>query len=150
FNRLIVPNPADRWTTFISLINAKDASWLNLAAIDLVGAKYLVMPREFHQLQSHAQSAGWRRVYDGAHVRIYENADPLPRAFIVHQLVESARTPIDGELSPRQVATSDDARLVEKARVLGVGTAKQESGPNAVAAVIRRYDHARVEIDADL
>ena len=150
FNRLIVPNPADRWTTFITLLNAKDASWLNLAAVDLVGAKYLLMPREFHQLQAHAQSSGWRRVHDGAHVRIYENPNPLPRAFVVHQLIESGRTPIDEGQSPRAVATSDDARLIEAARALGVGQAKTANASDDVAAVVRRYEHARVDIEADL
>lgn len=150
FNRLIVPNPADRWTTFVTLLNAKDASWLNLAAIDLVGAKYLLMPREFHQLQAHAQSFGWRRIYDDAHVRIYENPDPLPRAFVVHQLVQSGRTPIDEGQSPRRVATSDDARLIEAARVLGIGQDKVAATSDGATAVVRRYDHARVDIEADL
>ena len=150
FNRLIVPNPLDRWTTFVTLFNAKDGNWLNLAAIDLVGAKYLVTPQWFHQLQAHAQSAGWRRIYDGAHVRIHENPNPLPRAFVVHQLVESARTPIDEGQSPRVVATSDDARLIEAARMLGIGQATTVSRSDDVAAVVSRYDHASVEIQADL
>lgn len=151
FNRLIVPNPLERWTTFVTLFNAKDGNWLNLAAIDLVGAKYLVTPRDFHRLQTHAQSAGWRRIYDGAYVRIHENPDPLPRAFVVHRLVESARTPIDEGLSPRTVATSDDARLIAAARTLGIGPAATASrSDDAADAAISRYDHARVEIQADL
>lgn len=150
FNRLIVPNPADRWTTFITLVNAKDADWLKLAAIDLVGAKYLVSPTGFHQLQAHAQSSGWRRVYDGTHVRIYENPDPLPRAFVVHRLVESAGTPLDEGISPRQVATSDDPRLIEAAQSLGIGPTEGRGSSDKVGAVVRRYDHARVEIEADL
>lgn len=150
FNRLIVPNPAERWTTFVTLLNAKDASWLDLAAIDLVGVKYLLMPREFHQLQTHAQSSGWRRIYDDTHVRIYENPNALPRAFVVHQLAESSRTPIDEGQSPRRLATSDDVRLIEMARMLGIGQSKAENATEGNAAVVRRYDHARVEIEADL
>lgn len=149
FNRLIVPDPSERWPTFATMVNAKDGSWLNLAAVDFLGVRYLVTPRNFQQLQAHAQSSGWRRSYDGAHVRIYENPNPLPRAFVVHQLVESRRTPIEEGHSPRLVATSDDAALIAAARALGIGPEKPAGAFDDVA-VISRYGHASVEIRADL
>jgi len=150
FNRLILPNPSDRWTTFATMVNAKHGETLNLAAIDLVGAKYLVTPTRFHLLHKYAQSSGWRRVYANADVMIHENPDPLPRAFIVHRLVESARTPIDEGVPPREFATSDDTSLIEAARSLGIGQAKVASEAGDDTAVVSRYDHARVEIRADL
>jgi Bacterial membrane protein YfhO len=148
FNRLILPDPADRWSGFVTMVSARDGDRLNLAAIDLVGAKLLVVPKRYLALQKHAQSSGWHRVYDDAYVTIYENPDPLPRTFVVHRLVESPRTPLDEKLSPRVAATSDDARLIEAARTLGVG--EEASGGGADTAAISGYDHTRVEIRADL
>ncbi|HYN87945.1 MAG TPA: oligosaccharide flippase family protein, partial [Ardenticatenaceae bacterium] len=48
---------------------------LESALLDLLGVRYVLTAFELDQ-------AGWTEVYDGE-VRIYENADPLPRAFVV-------------------------------------------------------------------
>lgn len=150
FNRLILPNPHHRWAPFVTLVSAPDTQELNLGALDLVGAKYLLVPHRFHLLRAHALRSKWAEIYEDPNFVVLENSNALPRAFVVHQLVESGRTPIDEGQPPRVVATSDDARLVETARMLGIGPAKTASGSDAGAAVVSRYDHARVEIQADL
>ncbi len=116
FNRLILPDPKDRWTGFITMVRAPDVNSLNLQAFDFLGAKYLVTPASYPRLHQFMERSGWRSAYSDPIFVIYENPDPLPRAFIVHQVSEGHETPLDIGKSPRAVATSDDPVLIAEAK----------------------------------
>ena len=150
FNRLILPDPADRWTGFITLNRAKDKGGINLEAFDFLGARHLVVPVMYPLLTAFMQRSGWRQAYEDQYFRVFENPDPLPRAFITHRLADSKATPLDSGQSPREMATSDDQELLVLARQIGV----TENAPAAIRggdqAAITRYDHARVSIEANL
>lgn len=148
FNRLILPDPADRWTGFITLNRAKDKGGINLEAFDFLGTRHLVVPVRYPLLLAFMARSGWKQVYEDQHFRIFENPQPLPRAFIASRLVPGKLTPIESGLPARSVATTDDPKFIELARQLGV----REDGPDdaQAQAAITRYDHDRVEITASL
>ncbi len=151
FNRLIVPQERDRWTTFATLVTSRDTGQINLTAYDFLGTKYLTVPVLYPNLRGFMEHSTWRRVYEDDYFVIFENPDPLPRAFVTHRLVRDPLTPIDSGQSPLLLATTDDDALLSQARGEGITEA---DAPAASAAdgptSITRYDHDRVEITADL
>lgn len=146
FNRLILPNQNHRWSPFITLVSAPDTQELNLGALDLVGAKYLLVPHRFHLLRAHAIRSKWTKIYEDPNFVVLENPDALPRVFVATQLVTSSATPLDLGRSPRTVATSDDEQLIRDARRIGVPEVRADGGSTTDTAVVVRYDHSRVEI----
>jgi len=150
FNRLILPDPTHRWTSFATLVRAPDVDSLNLRGFDFLGARFLLVTASYPRLRHFMERSGWKTAYQDALFVIFENPDPMPRAFIVHQVSEGHETPLDIGKSPLAVATSDDPVLLAEARssgLLGDGT----GGPgNTEQAQITRYDHTSVEISADV
>ena len=121
FNRLILPDPTQRWTSFATLVRAPDVDSLNLRNFDFLGAKFLLMPSSYVRLRSFMEKrSGWQKAYEDASFVIFENPNPLPRAFIVHQVSEGHETPLDIGKSPLAVTTSDDPVLIAEARSIGL------------------------------
>ena len=130
FNRLILPDPAQRWTSFATLVRAPDVESLNLRNFDFLGAKFLLMPTSYVRLRGFMEKhSGWRKAYEDVSFVIFENPNPLPRAFIVHQVTEEHQTPLDIGASPLAIATSDDPVLIEEARSRGLSTPPPEASP---------------------
>ncbi len=150
FNRLILPDPKERWFTFISLNLARDKDGINLAAYDLLGTRFLIVPVAFPRMRAFMERSGWARAYADAYFIIFENPDPLPRAFITHRLAERETTPVDSGESPREVATSDDPQFLDSARRIGITEKASNGRLKEELAVIKRYEHVRVDIEADL
>jgi hypothetical protein len=150
FNRLIVPDPKDRVASFVTLLVARDTDAINLKAYDFVGTKYLLTSKSYPRLQAFMKQSGWKEPYRDPDFAIFENPDPLPRAFITHRLMQSKLTPIDDNQSPRAVATSDDAVLIEQAQRYGLVGAGQAVDAAGEGATITRYRNADLEIVADL
>jgi hypothetical protein len=150
FNRLILPDPKDRWPGFITLVRAPDVDSLNLRAFDFLGVKFLLTPASFPRLGQFMERSGWKNAYNDPYFVIFENPHPLPRAFIVHQLSEGHETPLDIGKSPLAVATSDDPILIDEAKSSGILGPNSLGPDNGEEAVITRYDHTRVEIAANV
>jgi hypothetical protein len=152
FNRLILTDPAHRWTSFATMVRAPDVDSLNLRNFDFLGAKYLLIPASYPRLRNFMEkSSGWKTAYQDAGLVIFENPNPQPRAFIVHQVVEGQETPLDIGKSPLALATSDDPILLSAARSGGLLDAGPQGGPgNSEQAEITGYDHTRVKISANV
>lgn len=150
FNRLILPDPKQRWTSFATLERALDVDSLNLQAFDFLGTKFLLIPSAYPRLRHFMERSGWKTAYQDSMFVIFENPDPLPRALIVHEISEGHETPLDIDKPPLQVATSDDPVLIAEARSKGLLSATTRISSNAEQAQITRYDHTRVEISADV
>ena len=150
FNRLILPDPADRWTGHITLVRARDADVLNLAALNMVGTKYLIVPSTYKRLQAFMGQTSWVRAYEDPYFLIFENPSPLPRSYVTHGLVAGKATPVDRGQSPHAVTVSDDPQLIEMARKLGITGEASEAAAATEFASITRYEHVRVEIVANL
>ena len=151
FNRLILPDPTQRWTSFATLVRAPDVDLLNLRNFDFLGAKFLLMSSSYVRLRGFMEKrSDWQKAYEDASFVIFENPNPLPRAFIVHQVSEGHQTPIDIGASPLAVATSDDPVLIAEARSHGLLDAPARGPTNTEQAEITRYDHTRVEISANV
>ena len=150
FNRLVLPNPKHRWTGFITMVMAPDVGSLNLPAFDFLGVKYLVTPSGFSRLHQFMERSGWSKAYSDPGFVIFENPNPLPRSFIVHQVSEGSDTPLDIGKSPRAVATSDDPILIAEAVSNGLVDATPQGPADTEQAQITRYGHTRVEISANV
>lgn len=150
FNRLILPNPAQRWQTFATLVLAPDADFLNLRGLDFLGVRFLVLPTTYVRLRHFVAESRWKTIYEDAKFTIVENPDPLPRALIVHQVSEGHQTPLDIDRSLREVATSDDPVFIAEARASGILGSRAEPPGQPEPAEITRYDHTKVEISATL
>jgi hypothetical protein len=148
FNRLILPDPTRRWTSFATLVLAPDVDSLNLPGFDFLGVRFLVMPVADLRLRQFMDRAGWKNAYKDSTFVIFENPDPLPRAFIVHQVSEEHQTPLDIGKSPLVVATSDDPVLIAEAKANGILGPNSLGPGNNEQAEITRYDHTRVDISA--
>jgi hypothetical protein len=150
FNRLILPDSTHRWASFATMERAPDVDSLNLRAFDFLGVRFLVTPLRYPRLHHFMERSGWKQVYDDVYFAIFENPNPLPRTFIVHQISEGHETPLDIGRSPLAVATSDDPVLIAEARSSGLLDANTQGPGNTEQAEITRYDHTRVEITANV
>lgn len=150
FNRLILPDPADRWSGFITLVRARDADFVNLAALNMVGTKYLIVPSTYNRLRTFMGESRWVRAYEDPYYLIFENPSLLPRSYITHGLVAGKATPIDRGQSPHTVTVSDDPQLIDMARKLGIAGEASETAAATESASITRYEHVRIEIVANL
>ncbi|TYL91759.1 YfhO family protein [Bradyrhizobium rifense] len=150
FNRLILPNPAQRWETFATLVLAPDTDFLNLPGLDFLGVRFLVLPATYGRLRHFVADSGWKTIYEDPKFAIVENPNPLPRALIVHQVSEGRQTPLDIDRSPRDVVTSDDPVFIAEARARGILGPNAEPPSQSEHAEITRYDHTRLEISASV
>lgn len=149
FNRLILPDQKDRFTSFATLARAPDTDWINLKAYDFLGARYVTVPVRYSRLLGFMERSSWRRAYEDGNFAVFENPAPTPRAFIAHRLVKDPLTPIDRGESPLALATSDDEILIADARREGIAdVAMPAVSPTDEPVVITRYDHDHVEITA--
>lgn len=148
FNRLILPDPADRWTGHITMVRARDADAVNLAAFNMIGTKYLTVPSIYKRLRGFMEQSNWRRAYEDPYYLIFENPNPL-RSYVTHSLVSGSATPVDRGQDPRAISVSDDPQLVDMARKLGIASEASEATADEFAS-ITRYEHVRVEIVANL
>jgi hypothetical protein len=171
------PIQVGRFAEFIQALNGQgqdyhDAnilpSGLDSPLLDLLTARYIVIPAEvsskrkdFRQLlQAH------RLVYEDADVRILENGDALPRAWIVHdarqvQRGEALTLLANGQVDPRRTAlietqppemgipppTSQDSATVERAEPerLVVRTESAAAGLLMVSQIAYPDWHAYVD-----
>jgi hypothetical protein len=150
FNRLLEPDPEDRWATFATFSLARDKDAINLAALSMLGVKYLIAANSYNRLQSFMDKSGWKRAYEDQYFTIFENPQEPPRAFIVHRLMTVKLTPVDFGLSPLEVALSDDVKLEDEARRVGIPEQGESLALPAESAAIFRYDHTKVKIAANL
>jgi Bacterial membrane protein YfhO len=150
FNRLILPDPTHRWVSFVTMVLAPDVDSLNLRGFDFLGVRFLVMPAADVRLRHFMDGSGWKHAYEDSTFVIFENPNPLPRTFIVHQVSEEHQTPLDIGRSPLEVATSDDPVLIAEARSKGILGSNTQVPAGSEQAQITRYDHTRVEISANV
>lgn len=149
FNRLILPEPADRWTGFITLAKARDIDSISLPALTMVGVKYLMVPGPYKRLRAFMTRSDWRQVYEEPYFLIFENPGPL-RSYVTRGLIADTLTPLDRDHDPRSVTTSDDPRLIEDARQLGIPDKVLEPSGTGEYVSITRYEHVRVQMVASL
>jgi hypothetical protein len=99
-----------RMGDFVSLAYPQDASDLHYydwSLVDLLGVKYIVVPKtSVHYLEAF-QAGGFRRVHDSQFTVVFENPDVLPRAFSL-ELAEHGDEP---------TLPSDLARQITPARI---------------------------------
>jgi hypothetical protein len=101
-----------RMGDFVSLAYPQDAPDLNYydwSLINLLGVKYVIVPKTSVQYLQAFTAAGFRRVHDSLFTVVFENPDVLPRAFTVDVVRDGdqATLPTDlvGQITPATIAT---------------------------------------------
>jgi hypothetical protein len=150
------PLQVERYVEYIDALNGhrqeyheRDifAGGLSSPLLDLLNLRYLIVPADAPDREQFASLlAEHKTVYQDAHVRILENANAFPRAWLVHearQVAPGAALPLlaEGGVDPRSTA------LVEAPPpVLGPAT-----HPNHESAsyVLQEADRLVIDVEAD-
>jgi hypothetical protein len=151
FTRLLLPDPKDRWPSFITLARTRDTDAVNLAALDFLAVRYVLLPYNFERQGAFMRRSGWREVISFPYIHVWENPHLPPRAFIVPRLLYRPLTPLDDHRSPREIAYTDDPLLLADARRLGIATEDGEVETEGLGEVaITRFHNAGLDLMADL
>jgi hypothetical protein len=93
-----------RMGDFVSLAYPQDApnlEYFDWALVDLLGVKYVIVPKTSPQyLQAFAQD-GFRRVHDSRFTVVFENPDAMPRAFTMDLAPEGDQATLPSDLAGR-------------------------------------------------
>jgi len=123
----------------------------DLKALDLLGVRYVVVSGGLRDHRAFLRRNGLPRVFSKDGIRIFENSDVLPRAWVVDSILEAPGIPSDWSLSPTRVALSTDKKMLAAAEAIGVPTdASIPSSQGAGSVVITDYHHTRVELEVVL
>lgn len=95
---------------FLSLDNQKSILLFTDSSLSLAGVRYIVVDKSLGQAMARVSELGYPVVAQDSIRAIFENPHPMPRAFVVHQWVESDKLPPDIGTA---LATKDRELLVE-------------------------------------
>jgi hypothetical protein len=118
----------------------------NASALDQVAARYLIVDTLNERMDADI-AAQYPLVFEDeeAQVRIYENIDSFPRAYVSPALISVEQRAV-GAPWDRGVASTEDERLLDEARGAGVSS---EPGRAGVAATIAEDTGDRLVVEVD-
>jgi hypothetical protein len=114
-----------RMGDFVSLAypqDAPDLHYYDWSLVDLLGVKYVIVPRTSVQYLQAFPAAGFKRVHDSQFTVVFENPDVLPRAFsveIAEQSSGQATLPLDlaRQITPVTIATYRNTEVQLRGKV---------------------------------
>ncbi|MGH2562796.1 MAG: YfhO family protein [Thermomicrobiales bacterium] len=118
------PMQIQRFAEYLTALNGRTqdyhdaniyAAGLESPLLDLLNARYIILPADFPPDRTDLERLAreYQTVYEDEHVRIVENQEALPRAWIVHdartiQRGEALPLLAEGRIDPRQSALVED------------------------------------------
>lgn len=152
FTRTLTPNPDDRWHGFITLSRKKDSSEVNTGMLSMLGVRYVLLPKFYSKQAQAMEASGWSTKLCDIVVCVLENPSPYPRAFAVRSLMARDNTPVEAGLPGREVAFSQDPKILAAAAALGIPSdaSEQRKSPDSGEVTITKYRHTRVKMRANL
>ena len=114
----------------VSLMNAKDTpelNYINFGALNFLGVKYLIIPKNFINYQKFLSSRGLIPVKESSNSIVYENLTALPRSFTLKDELDGDINKVDfNSLTAKDVVAADIINY-ENARVNIRGISKVNS-----------------------
>ncbi|MGZ6394773.1 MAG: YfhO family protein [Pseudobdellovibrionaceae bacterium] len=125
---------------------------INLATLNLLSVKYLVVSRGMQKFIDFFEKQKFPHAFESFSVIIFENPDTFPRVYGVKSLVNNPKTPDALGQSAKLVAFSEDPKLIEEAHAKNIlNHFSQENGvtPLFDNPKISSYENTRVVINAN-
>jgi hypothetical protein len=119
-------------------------------SLSLVGVKYVIADKLLTQAIARMRSLGYPVVQEDALRLVFENPNPLPRAFAVPTLLAFNGLPHEIPMSPLLAATTTDAKLLYLARQLQVSVIARPSSDPAGSVLVQSYHHDSITLSASL
>src|SRR5262249_7443236 len=114
-------------------------------SLSLLGVRYIIADRGLPAAIARLEGLGYAKVQEDPVRYIFENREPLPRAFAVPLLLNSDRLPNEHPLSALVAATTVDRRLLPQAQRLGIEqTAIPMKQAGSVSLVSYHHDEVRM------
>ena len=153
FQRNFLRDPSERWLDFPSLILKRDEPQINETILDLLAVKYVLVPRLWADHIKFFEQRNYTRVFETTGVVIFENVDHYPRMFGVPALMKHELTPDTQGFSPREVAFTEDEKLLEVALQNSIRNEMLETEDDFAQKAyveIEQYRHTRIVARAKL
>lgn len=135
FVSLVTPQANDLLYNRIGPIYSPNYQALDSPLLDLLGVKYVLTTQ-------HIPNAKYRQVYDGE-IRVYENSQALPRAF-----VQRCARYVTGEQMAEELRSFDPRRVVLLENVQAETGNTSENDCQIAPAEVVRYENNEVEVRA--
>lgn len=141
--------------TFCINRDTKNEPNVNPETLNLLSVKYLVVSRNMPQFISRFESLKYPKRFESPVVIVFENPGAFPRVYAAKYLYQAAQTPSTQKQSAKQVAFTEDQKLLEDARSKGIATvlptsAEDTSNPDFEAPKITKFENAKVDIDVTM
>jgi len=98
-------------------------------AIDLLGARLIIVRKNALPALQWMDSQGFRRIYQDKERVILQNPSALARSFIVSAVSKGNKTPWEAGFAAEDVVTSEDAAFLQEASAAGVPLVTKGPGP---------------------
>ncbi|MGZ3744545.1 MAG: YfhO family protein [Pseudobdellovibrionaceae bacterium] len=125
---------------------------VNLASLDLLSVRYLVVSSSMEKFASLFEKQNFPLVFKSATASIFENPHAFPRVYAVRNLFKSPNTPDSRGLSAKSVAFTEDNNLLKEANLLNISTQLPlTNDPSSLfdSSRIISYENTKVIIEAN-
>ncbi len=126
---------------------------INESALNLLSVRYIVISESAPKFRKFFEDRKYPIVFQSPVMTIFENLNSYPRIFAVPHLVEAPLTPETKGLDARNVAFTEDQKLLETAKAAGVRIGAPEASqpsPLFTAGRITSYQNTKVGAEVDL
>jgi hypothetical protein len=135
---------------FLSLRDPGHVPRFTHDALSLVGVRYVIVDKLLTQAIARVRSLGYPVVQEDALRVVFENPQPLPRAFAVPMLLRYDGLPHEIPMSPLLAATTTDERLQQVAREMSISDKPRPSSDAAGTVSVQAYHHDSMTLHASV
>jgi hypothetical protein len=135
--------------TFCVNRDTKSEPNVNLNTLEMLSVKYLVVSKNMPQFMDYFNKNHLPQVFESPTVIIFENTNAYPRSYGVDNLYLAPKTPDTQKQSARNVAFTEDQKLLEEAALkkIHLGLPNTEATSSAPEpAIIETFENTKVSI----
>lgn len=140
----------DRWGDFAIVRTQNDPPNINETILDMMSVKYILVDSDRDKYINYFKSRNYPIVYDDGWRIIFENTDAYPRVLAIANIIEEPLTPDTQGYSPREVVFSQDEKLLEEAKKVGIQVEEAFDLNNVDQATLISYENSKIVIEAKL
>jgi uncharacterized membrane protein YwzB len=141
--------------TFCINRDTKNEPNVNPETLNLLSVKYLVVSRSMPQFIARFESLKYPKRFESPVVIVFENPGAFPRVYAAKYLYQAAQTPSTQKQNAKQVAFTEDQKLLEDAKVKNIAITLPTSAENAASPIfdapkITKFENTKVDIDVTM
>ncbi|MCL5407133.1 MAG: glycosyltransferase [Patescibacteria group bacterium] len=142
--------PHDRWGDFAIVNSQIDPPNIHEDILDMLSVKYIMIDNYKDKYINFFKTRNYPVVYQDNYRTIFENKDIYPRAMAVGSLIKASLTPDTQGFSLKEVVFTQDEKLLEAAKKVGVQLAEATPVNPANQVSITSYENSKVTLEAKL